>query len=170
MLVISDHTEAAVKQALLLDVALLYAILIAVNLPAPLLGLSFDDGPGAKPLWYEPPGWVIPAVWWVLFTLLGLARYELGKARSGQEARAWIVGLAVLCASYAYYTLGLTKLTGISSLWFGLAGNLIVIACTLLVVYGIRNVSQIAAWLVFTVAVWTTYATAIVIGQLRAQA
>ena len=100
------------RRFLLMNVALLYAILVGVNLPAPRLGLSFDEDISGTRLWYEPPGWVIPLVWWVLFTLLGLARYELGKARSGQTGRTLIVGLALLCASYAYYTLGLTKLTG----------------------------------------------------------
>ena len=105
----------------------------------------------------------------MLFTLLGLARYELGKVRSGQTGRTLIVGLALLCASYAYYTLGLTKLTGVSSLWFGLFGNLIVVACTLFVVYRVREVSMVATCLILSVAVWTGYATAIVLGQLRAQ-
>jgi tryptophan-rich sensory protein len=152
-----------------MNVALLYVILVAVNLPAPRLGLSFDEDISGTRLWYEPPGWVIPLVWWVLFTLLGLARYELGKARSGQTGRTLIVGLALLCASYAYYTLGLTKLTGVPSLWFGLFGNLIVIAYTLFVASRVRDVSPLAGCLVLTVALWTGYATAIVLGQLFAQ-
>lgn len=157
------------KHSLLINVALLYAILIGVNLPVPLLGLSFEDDTSGNRLWYEPPGWIIPLVWWVLFTMLGLARYELGKAKSGETGRTLIIYLALLCASYAYYTLGLTKLTGVSSLWFGLFGNLIVIAYTLFVVNRVREVSTVATCLILCVAVWTGYATAIVLGQLRAQ-
>ena len=53
---------------------LLYGILIGVNLPAPFLGLEFDNDPPAQRLWYAPPGWVIPAAWFVLFALLAAAR------------------------------------------------------------------------------------------------
>ncbi len=154
---------------LVMSVALLDAILVVVNLPAPWLGLSFSDGENAMRLWYEPPGWVIPLAWWLLFTFMAVARYELGKIGTGQSGRKLIVGLAVLCASYAYYTLGLTRLTGISSLWFGLFGNLLVIACALFVTFRVAAMSAVAARLILPVVIWTAYATAIVLGQLRAQ-
>jgi len=154
---------------LAMNLALLFGILVVVNLPAPWLGLSFSDGEKAARLWYEPPGWIIPLVWWVLFTLMAVARYELGKVGTGQSGRKLIVGLAVLCASYAYYTLGLTRLTGISSLWFGLFGNLLVIACALFITFSVAAVSVVAARLILPIVIWTAYATAIVVGQLRAQ-
>ena len=56
-------------------------------------------------------------------------------------------------------------MTGVSSLWFGLFGNLIVIACTLFVGYRVREVSTVATGLIAR----TGYATVIVLGQLRAQ-
>lgn len=152
--------------ALLLNIGLMYAILIAVNVPAPFLGLNFDNNEASSRLAWEPPGFVIPLVWFVLFTLLGVARHELGLRGQGQGA---ITVLAVLCATYAYYTLGLAKLTGISALWFGLAGNLVVIAAAAAIAYGLRTVSATAAYLVVPVAVWTAYATTIVLGQMKQQ-
>lgn len=153
---------------LLLSVLLLYAILVGVNVPAPWLGLEFDGPEPDRRLWFEPPGFVIPVVWFVLFTMLGVARYWVLE-RTG-AAEAWlVVGLAVLCAAYAYYTLGLARLTGISPLWFGLWGNLAVVAAALFVALQVYGVSPGAALLVVPVAVWTSFATAIVVGQMRAQ-
>ncbi len=147
------------------SIALLYGILLGINLPAPLLGLEFDSGPAPR-LWYQPPGWVIPAAWFVLFALLGIARHRLmERAHSGEQK--WILALAVLCASYSYYTLGLSKITGISPLWFGLAGNLVVIAAAAALSVRLHALDYAAAWLVAPAAIWTAFATAIVIGEMR---
>jgi tryptophan-rich sensory protein len=110
---------------LLTSVVLFYALLILVNVPAPLLGLKFESDPAPR-LWYQPPGYVIPIVWFVLFTLMGVARYQLLQTPQPQ-LQGWLFGLAFLCATYAYFTLGLAKLTHISALWFGLLGNVAVI-------------------------------------------
>ena len=94
-----------------------YGILIVVNIPAPFLGLNFENGEAPK-LWYAPPGFVIPIVWFVLFTLLGIGRYYLIQTSTNHQW--WLYGLALLCATYAYYTLGLAKITHVSALlWFG---------------------------------------------------
>jgi tryptophan-rich sensory protein len=77
--------------------------------------------------------------------------------------------LAILCATYAYYTLGLGKLTGISPLWFGLIGNLLVIVFALFVTLKLAPASRPAAKLVFPVALWTAYATTIVLGEMKFQ-
>lgn len=46
--------------ALLMNVALVYAILVGGNLPAPLLGIDFEDNGTRESLWFETPGYVIP--------------------------------------------------------------------------------------------------------------
>ncbi|WP_170067779.1 tryptophan-rich sensory protein [Neolewinella xylanilytica] len=150
---------------LLLHIALFYLILVGVNLPAPFLGLKFDQDDGHR-LWYAPPGFLIPVAWFVLFTLLGVAHYRLGL-EGPDGAQGWLVALAVLCASYAYYTLGLEKLTGVSALWYGLWGNFTVIAFATLVVTVLLPVNAVAAYLTAPVIVWTAYATAIVGGELH---
>ena len=146
-------------------ILIMYGILILVNIPAPFLGLQFEES-GKQRRWFQPPGYVIPIAWFVLFTLLGVAMFQLEE--NGQRQFTFrIIGLAVLCATYAYYTLGLAKITGISALWFGLWGNVVVIAVAILVAWNIYEVLPSAAWLVIPVAVWTSYATLIVIGELR---
>lgn len=153
---------------LVASILLMYAILVGVNLPAPLLGLEFEDSPERDRLPYAPPGWVIPAAWFVLFALLGTARWLVLRTADADGGGA-IVALAVLCAAYAYYTLGLAKLTGVSALWYGLAGNVAVVLAALAVAGVLLPAAPAAALLVLPVAVWTTYATAIVVGELKAE-
>ncbi len=142
-----------------------YLILIFVNIPAPFIGLEFDSGSTPK-LWFAPPGYVIPIVWFVLFTLLGIGKYSLAKAGL-VSYQWWLYGLALMCAAYAYYTLGLAKITSVSALWYGLAGNLLVILFAALVVYKLLPLDKNAAWLTFPVIVWTAYASLIVLGEMR---
>lgn len=144
-----------------------YLVLLLVNLPAPFLGLKFENN-DARRLWYEPPGFIIPIVWFVLFTLLGLARHTL-IVSNAVSLQWWLYALAVMCAAYAYYTLGLAQLTQISALWFGLWGNLLVILFAALVVYQLQMVSMRAAWLTLPVIIWTLYATWIVLGTMKAE-
>lgn len=150
---------------LITSIFLFYGILILVNVPAAWLGLEFESNTQPK-LWFQPPGFVIPLVWFLLFTLMGIARFYLTK--SNQPSLQWsLFMLAILCASYAYYTLGLAKWTGISALWFGLLGNMVVILFAAVVVVQLYEFSKTAAYLVVPVILWTSYATLIVIGEMR---
>lgn len=150
---------------LITSILLFYGILILVNLPATFLGLDFESE--TKPrLWFQPPGFVIPLVWFLLFTLLGFARYQL--LANGHSSQQWLLfTLALLCASYAYYTLGLARWTGISALWFGLLGNIVVIMYAAIVVFQLFPISKVAAWLIIPIIIWTSYATLLVIGEMR---
>jgi tryptophan-rich sensory protein len=148
------------------NVALMYGILIVVNLPAPFLGLEFESG-GKPRLWYQPPGFVIPIVWFVLFTLLGIARFQIARVGVADSPAWWIVALAVVCATYAYYTLGLAKLTGISAMWFGLWGNIGVIILSTVVFTKVYAVVPATAWPILPVAIWTFFATLVVIGEMK---
>ena len=150
---------------LILSILSFYGILIAVNIPAPFLGLDFESGETPK-LWYAPPGFVIPIVWFVLFTLLGIGRYNLIRTEENNY-QWWLYGLAFLCATYAYYTLGFAKLTDISALWFGLIGNIVVILFTAFVVYKLLPINKTAALLTIPVIVWTAFASLIVIGEMK---
>ncbi len=136
-----------------------WAILFLVNVPAPYLGLKFDSE--APDVWLSPPGWLVVAAWIVLFPALGAARWLVraaGTAGASRTARL-IVALAVLCASYAYYTLGFEKLTGVSAAIFGLAGNAVVIAVAVWTAVRANGFSRAAAILVGGVAVWTAFAS-----------
>lgn len=149
------------------SIVIFYSILIVVNIPAPFIGLEFESDATPR-LWYQPPGFVIPIVWFVLFTLLAFARTRL-VAQGDTGLQYWLYALAFLCATYAYYTLGLAKLTGISALWFGLLGNLAVIAFALFVAWTLYPISRGAAYLTIPVIIWTAYASLIVLGEMRLQ-
>lgn len=150
---------------LILSILTFYGILIAVNIPAPFIGLTFDSGKTPK-IWYAPPGFVIPIVWFVLFTLLGIGRYNLIQTEL-DNYQGWLYGLAFLCATYAYYTSGFAKLTNISTLWFGLIGNIVVILFAALVVYKLIPINKTAALLTIPVIVWTAFASIVVIGEMK---
>lgn len=152
--------------SLLANFILFYGILFLVNLPAPFLGLKFTGNEAKKRLWFEPPGFVIPIVWVILFFFLAIVRFKLLEGNATELA--WlVVFLALLCASYAYYTLGLEKLTGISALKLGLVGNVVVILAGLWVGNQVGDFSSKLSYLVFPVVIWTFYATMIILGQFR---
>lgn len=73
---------------LVANVVLMYAILVGINLPAPLLGLEFEESGDQARLPYAPPGYVIPIAWFVLFTLLGVARSMVAGTPRGQAGRS----------------------------------------------------------------------------------
>ncbi|CAN5350563.1 hypothetical protein BH23BAC1_BH23BAC1_08690 [soil metagenome] len=148
---------------IIFSIIVFYVILILVNIPAPFLGLEFDSGENQK-LWYAPPGFIIPIAWFVLFTLLGVARYNL-VSLGQQDSQWWLFALAFLCATYAYYTLGLAKITHISALWFGLFGNMVVIFFAALIVWKLYYISKTGSYLTLPVILWTSYANLIVIGE-----
>jgi tryptophan-rich sensory protein len=150
---------------LILSILTFYGVLIAVNIPAPFIGLEFETGKTPR-LWYAPPGYVIPIVWFILFTLLGIGRYNLIQSES-TNYQWWLYGLAFLCATYAYYTLGFAKLTNISALWFGLIGNILVIIFAAFIVYKLLPINKTAALLTIPVILWTTFASIIVVGEMK---
>ncbi len=150
---------------ILLNILIFIGILIVVNIPAPFIGLEFETR-STNRLWYAPPGIVIPIAWFILFTLLGLSRYFLVQAEK-TEYQLWLYGLALLCATYAYYTLGFAKLTHISALWFGLIGNIVVILFAAFVIWKLHPISKTAAYLIIPIIVWTLYATLIVLGEMK---
>lgn len=139
-------------------------LLVVINVPAGWLGIEFSSEPVGQ-VWLQPPGWLVVAAWLVLFPALGAARWlVMSSSLPSKAAVSWmIVGLGVLCAAYAYYTLGLERLTGVSSAVYGLIGNLLVIAVALAVAWAVARHSTLAAWLVAAVSVWTAFATVSVV-------
>lgn len=98
----------------------------------------------------------------------GICHYLIQSSENAKLSW-WIIGLAIMCAGYAYYTLGLEKLTGISSLWFGLFGNGLVIILAAIVALKLYPTSPPASWLIVPVIVWTAFATLLVIGEMKAK-
>ena len=153
-------------QSFLINLLIFYSILFLTNVPAYFLGLKFQGNEKPKRLWFEPPAFVIPAVWVILFFLLAVLRFKLVQIQADELAGMTLI-LAFICASYAYYNLGLEKLTGISALKLGLAGNVLVILTALWVGGMVSELSANLSYLVFPIVVWTFFATMIILGQLR---
>lgn len=139
-------------------------LLVLINVPAGWLGIEFANDPVGE-VWLQPPGWLVVAAWLLLFPAMGAARWlVMSSSLPAKEAVGWmIVGLGVLCAAYAYYTLGLEQLTGVSSAVYGLIGNLLVIAFAIAVAWAVARHSTLAAWLIAAVSVWTAFATVSVV-------
>ncbi|MEJ2503724.1 MAG: tryptophan-rich sensory protein [Gemmatimonadota bacterium] len=152
---------------LVLNVLGFLALVLVVNLPAGRLGLVFDDA--APDTRLAPPGWLVVAAWLVLFPAMGAARWLVDSGDPGATgvARAILV-LAVLCATYAYYTLGLARVTGISPAISGLVGNATVIALAIGTARAAAAVSPPAAWLLAAVAAWTAFASISVVPEVAA--
>ena len=132
-------------------------LLWAVNLPAPWLGLRFEDKPAN--VLFAPPGYVVVAAWLMLFPAMGVSRWLLVRSPAPGAEQRWVVGLAIVCATYAYYTLGIARLTGVSPAVYGLVGNICVIAFAALLAARVWALSHLAALLISGVAVWTAFAS-----------
>lgn len=141
-------------------------MLILTNIPGFFFGLKFEGNAPKKRLWFEPPGFVIPIVWVLLFLMLAFLRHKLVLGNE-QDLAMMILVLAFICASYPYYTLGLEKVTGISALKFGLAGNILVILTALFVGIEISDFSANLSYFIYPIVVWTFFASMIILGQLR---
>ncbi len=110
---------------------------------------------------WQPPGYVIGAVWIFLFAAMGSARWLLlTKPLDTVRARRLIVLLLLFCLAYPFYTIGL------KSEVIGLVGNLLTIALSLFVVIRVGSISRLAAGLVSLVGVWVSFASVLVIEQL----
>lgn len=154
------------NSSLLFNIGLLWGMLVLTNIPAFFLGLKFEGNVPKKRLWFEPPGFVIPIVWLILFLMLAYLRYKLVLGNE-RDLALMILVLAFICATYPYYTLGLEKLTGISALKFGLFGNILVILTALWVGIEISNFSANLSYLIYPIVIWTFFASMIILGQLR---
>lgn len=164
--ILSSVCLVSMNSSLLFNILLLWGMLILTNVPALFFGLKFEGNAPKKRLWFEPPGFVIPVVWVLLFLMLAFLRYKLVLGNR-QDLALMILALAFICASYPYYTVGLEKLTGISALKFGLAGNILVILTALFVGMEISEFSATLSYLIYPIVIWTFYVSMIILGQLR---
>ncbi len=113
---------------------------------------------------FEPPGWVIGLVWIFLFVFLGTARWLLlGDEDRPFRGTLWVWLLLLSCAAYPVYTLGLKNLA------VGLGGNIATAALAIWIALRIRKRSLPAAGLVSTVALWVTFASFLIVEQMKRQ-
>ncbi len=117
-----------------------------------IFGLGWDAGSGVNVHRLLPPGWVVGAVWVLLFAGLGVARWLLLQHNAVRQA--WLVfALGVLCLLYPLYTAGL------SSERLGLIGNILIIPFAAYVGVCCWRSSRAAAYGSFAVVLWVCFAT-----------
>src|SRR5579883_2021730 len=136
------------------QVALAAGIAIAANGFVLLVNPQEQEGAGRGVPW-EPPGYVIGVVWIVLFACMGIAR-----ALATEEGRL-VLYLILFCAAYPLYTLGLRSQS------IGLAGNLATISFALVVAWRLWRRSRPAALLLLPVAVWVSFASLLIVMEMR---
>lgn len=151
---------------LIINIVFFETILVILSLPAILIGLKFTGNSPAKRLWFEPAGYIVPMVWVVLFGLLAVLQFNLQLVNM-TEASMLVFVLALVCALYPYYTLGLEKLTGFSAIKFGLFGNGLILVVALWLAAEVGQQSPSLSYLVFPLVVWTAYTTFVLLGRLR---
>ncbi|RUT28564.1 hypothetical protein EMQ25_16445 [Arsenicitalea aurantiaca] len=149
---------------LFLNMAGFLLLQLAITLPAPLFGISFEDNDIPS----SPPGWFVISVWFVLFPLMGYARWVVTRPPADRALGAWILGLATLCALYIYYTVGLSSALGISLLWCTLVGNGVVIVLAIVLALRTARRSRWAGVALGLVALWVSFASIGVVRDLIA--
>jgi tryptophan-rich sensory protein len=133
---------------------------LAVNGIIELINPSEMASAGDVPL--QPPGYVIGIIWTLLFAAMGSARWLLVANTSNTlGVRRLLLGLLLLCLAYPFYTFGLRSNV------IGLIGALSIIALGVAFVIQVRGISRLAAGLVSLVIGWVSFASFLIIEQLR---
>ena len=111
--------------------------------------------------WFAPPGWAIGLVWTLLLAGMGAADALL-SARLPGAARTRLLGrvLALDCLAYPFYALAT------DSVWAGFAGNVGTAVLAAIVAVSAYSQDRRAALAFALVALWSSYATSIVVFRL----
>ena len=118
-------------------------------------GALFKPGPWyarlAKP-WFNPPNWLFPIAWAVLYLMIALAGFLVWR-QAGFGAEIWLWSASLLLnAAWSWIFFGLRRmdlaLAELALFWVSIAGMIVVFA----------PVSATAAWLLAPYLVWVTFA------------
>jgi tryptophan-rich sensory protein len=121
-----------------------------------IFGLGWNRTSAALP--GLPPGWVVGALWMLLFAGMGVARWLLvrdGMDRGVRAAAAAVLLLGFLCLIYPLYTLGFSNDRA------GLVGNLITLLVAVPVLLLALRRSRAAAGCISAVCLWLSYAATV---------
>jgi tryptophan-rich sensory protein len=132
---------------------------IAANVLAASSGAVFKPGPWydglAKPSW-NPPKWLFPVAWTVLFGMIATAGWVAWRAAEGFAGAPW---------AFAFYFVQLALNAGWSALFFGMKRMDLAFAevgllflAILATVIGFFAVSATAGWLMVPYLLWVAFA------------
>jgi tryptophan-rich sensory protein len=133
------------------------AIALSVAINALVFGLGWNDSADSGAPGWAPPGWVVGAIWVVLFGLMGAARQLADRG----GPRTWIDALVVACAAYPLYTGGLEGEA------VGLVGNLVTLVLALGVAWSlVRRGEPHVAGLLVPLLAWLSFAAVLTAASL----
>jgi len=112
---------------------------------------------------FAPPDYMIGVVWVFLFACMATARWLIIKSKSEKAVlhSRLVVLLVVFCALFPFYSLAFDSTTG------GLIGCIATLLLAGWIVYQVKSSSRAAAALVFTVILWLSFATVIIIRLIQ---
>lgn len=157
MTTVIDQTS---NTSLVLNVTIAVILCLVIN--SIIFGIGWDGGDESINIWFAPPGYVVGTVWVILFGLIGASRYLLNSAGEwAKGTKALLVGLLLFCLAYPIYTIGF------NSEFIGLLGNIATILFTVFAMYRTWKFSRAAAYLLSPIVLWVTFATILVLAELR---
>jgi tryptophan-rich sensory protein len=116
-----------------------------------------------RPLW-APPGWLFGPVWTVLYALMGVAAWLVGRARGFGGARMALLVFVVQLAANALWT-------WLFFAWrqggLAFAEILLLLALIVATVVLFWRVSRLAAVLLFPYLLWVSFASALTLSTWR---
>lgn len=119
--------------------------------------------------WFNPPDWVFPVAWTILYTAIAVALWRLlgAKPRTGPAREGWWLALAAFLVQLALNA----AWTPVFFTAHAVGAALVVVAVLLvMVLWTIRltwRFDQAAAWLLVPYAAWVAFATLLNAAILR---
>jgi tryptophan-rich sensory protein len=128
-------------------------IVLPLVLNGVIFGLGWDRTTGAAKgqMAGIPPGWAVGAIWMLLFTAMGAARWLLIRRNAGRLVEGPSL-LGFLCLLYPLYTAGLQNDS------VGLVGNLVTAAVAVPLAVLVWRWSRAATGCLAAVCAWLVYA------------
>ncbi len=128
-------------------------IVLPLVLNGVIFGLGWNRGTGAAKGQVAgiPPGWVVGAIWMLLFTGMGVARWQLIRRKAGRLVEGPTLQ-GFLCLLYPLYTAGLQHDS------VGLVGNIVTAAVAVPLAVLVWRWSRAAAGCLAAVCGWLVYA------------
>lgn len=150
------------RNGLLLNVGLAVGAALVLNAAIFALGWNTTTDHAPQPR-FAPPGWVVAAVWLVLFALMARARWMLNSYTiiGVVPSRRMVTVLIVSCLLWPFYSLASGSVLG------GLIGTVVTIVLAIVALVFVRARSRDAALLLVPVILWLAFATFVILAELR---
>jgi len=139
------------KRGLIISVVAPLAAAVLVNAIIQAAGWTADD-PAYAAVSFNPPGWLVAAIWFVIYPMWGAARwFAYQSGLSGRRASYWVAALMLWGLAYPFITAGSN--TGISA-----GANVVSLGLALAVAAKLRPVSKRAFRYLLASLVWIAFA------------